>query len=322
MGIRVRRLLVALAISVAVGIVAHASYSHQPTGGMSDFDQVWIAANALRHGADPYAALRATGWPFPLYYPLTAAVVIMPFALLPVVWARVAFIAAGAGLLAWALGDIPKRGWAFLSGSFLGALIFAQWSPLIVGSVALPAFFAGMVLSAKPTIGLALGFAYFLPLSRRTLWAFAGGLTTLIASLILRPSWPSEFINAARYSPHIIAPVALLPMGPLLLLALLRWRRPEARLLTAMALVPHTIVMYASVPLFLVPKTRMETVLLVLLADVAFGISHFFLAPKHLDPVSLAKTVRMSGQLILALLYVPSLIMVLRRPNEVAALEG
>jgi len=317
----IQRLVVAVAVSVLVAIVAYANYSHQPAGGMSDFDQVWIAANALRHGADPYAALRATGWPFPLYYPLTAAVVVMPLAFVPIAWARVVFTASGAGLLAWTFGAIPRRNWTFLSGSYLEAFIFAQWSPIMTGSTTLPAFLAGVVFTAKPTIGLALGVAYFLPFSRRTFWAIVGGLTTLTISVILRPSWPGEFINAARHSPHIIAPVTLLPLGPLLLLALLRWRRPEARLIAGLALVPHTIVTYATVPLFLVPRTRNEIFLLVLLADVVYGVSHMFLAPSNLDPASMARTVRATGQVILALLYVPSLIMVLRRPNEVPSVE-
>ena len=315
MGTHVRRLLVALAITVAVGIVAHASYSHQPTGGMSDFDQVWIAANALRHGADPYAALRATGWPFPLYYPLTAAVIAMPFALLPIAWARLAFFATGAGLFAWTLGAVPHRRLAFFSGSFVDAFALAQWDPFITGAIELPAFLAGAILSAKPTVGLALGIAYLLPFTRRTIAALAGAATTLAISVALRPTWPVEFLAAAHNAPHIIAPVTLLPLGPLVLLALPKWRRPEARLLACLAVVPQTIVPYATVPLFLVPRARKETMVLVLLADALYGIWRALGPLPHVDPMSLAARVTVSGNLILALLYLPCVVMVLRRPN-------
>ena len=312
------RVLFAIGIAVAVGVVAHANYSHQSPTGMSDFDQVWIAANALRHGKDPYAAVNASGWPFPLYYPLTAAIVAMPYSMLPIHWARVAFIATGAGLLAWALGSLPHRRWAILSGAFLVAFLHVQWSPFITGSVALPAFLAGVFLSAKPTIGLALAVAYLLPISRRTFWATLGALMTFLASLALRPSWPREFLTYATQAPHIIAPVTLFPLGPLMLLAILRWKRSEARLLAAMAFVPHTILAYEAIPLFLVPRTRKETLLLVLLADAVFALE-FALGPlQHPDPISLARRVRVSGQIILALLYVPCLVMVLRRPNVAA----
>jgi hypothetical protein len=85
-----------------------------------------------------------------------------------------------------------------------------------------------------------------------------------------------------------------------------------------MAFVPHTILAYEAIPLFLVPRTRKETLLLVLLADAVFALE-FALGPlQHPDPISLARRVRLSGQIILALLYVPCLVMVLRRPNVAA----
>ena len=313
-----QRLLIALGITFAVAIVAHASYSHEPPGGMSDFDQVWIAANALRHGTDPYAALRATGWPFPLYYPLTAAVIAMPLALFPVAWARVVFFSSGAGILAWTLGAAPHRRLAFLSGSFFDAFVLAQWSPFMTGSIGLPAFLAGAILSAKPTIGLALGFAYFLPFTRRTLWAIAGSATTLAISIGLRPSWPVEFLAAVRNAPHIISPITLLPLGPVLLVGLLRWRREEARLLIALALTPQTIVPYSTVPLFLVPRSRKESMVLVLLADLAYGIDYVLRVSPHAGSQSIASRVHISGQLMVGILYIPCLVMILRRPNEAA----
>jgi len=283
---------------------------------MSDFDQVWIAANAVRHGADPYAALRATGWPFPLYYPMTAAVIAMPFVLFPIAWARLLFFATGAGILAWTFGAVPHRRWAFFSGSFLDAFALAQWSPFLTGSIELPAFLAGAVLTAKPTVGLALAVAFFLPITRRTWFALAGALTTVVISLILTPSWPSNFIAATRNSPHIVSPVTLLPLGPIILLALLRWRRPEARLLACLAVIPQTFVSYSTVPLFLVPKARRETLLLVLLADLVYGINSLLLPLAGIRSESLAARVHMEAQPILALLYIPCLVMVLRRPNH------
>jgi hypothetical protein len=254
---------------------------------------------------------------------MTAAVVAMPFALLPIAWARVAFFATGAGLFAWTLGALPHRRLAFFSGSFVDAFALAQWDPFITGSIELPAFLAGAILSAKPTVGLALGIAYLLPFTRRTVAALAGAATTFALSVALRPSWPLEFLAAARHAPHIMAPVTLLPLGPLVLLALIKWRRSEARLLACLALVPQTIVPYATVPLFLVPRSRKETMILVLLADALYGIWVIWrsMSPlPHMDPVSLAARVTVSGNLILALLYLPCVVMVLRRPNTSASI--
>ena len=54
-----------------------------------------------------------------------------------------------------------------------------------------------------------------------------------------------------------------------MLLAILRWRRPEARLLIALACVPQSMLLYETVPLFLVPRTFRESALLVALSYVA-----------------------------------------------------
>lgn len=313
---RERRALVALAIGGLVAVVARANYSLQPLGGMSDFDQVWIAARALLAGRDPYAALRTTGWPFPLYYPLTAAVVVMPYALLPVALARVAFIASGAALLAWALSR--RDAWGpvgVFTGPMFVAFSLVQWSPLLTGATALPAILAGAVLAAKPTIGLAIGVAYFIEDGRRAGRALAGALVVLAASLALRPSWPATWLATIQDAPHLVAPVTLLPMGPFVLLALLRWRRPEARLLAALACVPQTFVLYEVLPLILVARSRQQLLGLTLLGDLAFAIIMLGIRSPT-TPENLVLFVRASGQVLLWTLYLPCVVMVMRRPNE------
>jgi hypothetical protein len=103
----------------------------------------------------------------------------------------------------------------------------------------------------------------------------------------------------------------MLPGGPLALLALLRWRRTEARLLVALACVPQSLMLYDTVPLFLVPRTFRESALLVALSYIALGavtrggpypdIAHYALA---------------SGRVTTVLLYLPCVAMVLKRPND------
>ena len=44
--------------------------------------------------------------------------------------------------------------------------------------------------------------------------------------------------------------------GPLLLLSVMRWRRPEGRLLLAMSLLPQNMLFYDQLLLWLIPKTR------------------------------------------------------------------
>ena len=107
---------------------------------------------------------------------------------------------------------------------------------------------------------------------------------------------------------HIAAPVTRWG-GPLVLLALLRWRRPEARPLVALACVPHSPLLYEAVPLFLIVRTFEEGLLL---SFLTFSVS---VAMQLQGPLAYEAWMAASGQWIVWLLYVPALAMVLRRPN-------
>src|SRR5439155_104266 len=66
-----------------------------------------------------------------------------------------------------------------------------------------------------------------------------------------------------------LAPPRRRPGGFLMPAALLRWRRPEGRLLAALCCVPHVTTLYETLPLFLVPANRYQAYLLLALSYVA-----------------------------------------------------
>ena len=130
---------------------------------------------------------------------------------------------------------------ALLSASFLNAVILGQWSPFLTALAVLPVL--GVAWAAKPSIGAAM-FAAF-P-SRRGVMA---ALLLVGLSLVIAPTWPWRWWSILFHGPQAI-PI-LRPAGFLLLLALLRWQLPEARLLLALGCVPQTIGLYDTLPLFL-----------------------------------------------------------------------
>jgi hypothetical protein len=277
-------------------------YSRQAPSTGSDFDQCWIAARALIDGGDPYAAVVAAGWPWPLYYPLPAVLIALPLVLVPIAVARVVFAGVGAGFLAYAM---TGRGWwglaVFASAPLLDALTNVQWSPLLTAAALLPAL--GWALAAKPTIGLALWSAF----PRRTT---AIGVAVLAGvSLLVMPGWPRSWLAAASTAHHILPPIVR-PGGFLLLLALLRWRRPEARLIAALSCLPHSPALYEALPLFIAASTAREALALALLSYLAYGAT--LLLPSGLP---LAEWNAARWPLMLLLLYLPVLLVVLRRPN-------
>jgi hypothetical protein len=225
-----------------------------------DFDQIWYAANALLAGRNPYAEIGpglAFDWPAPLYYPLTAVLTVVPFAPLPRPIAGVLFAAVASGAFVWAATrNSVAPAVVITSASAAMAAETVQWSPLVAAAFGIP--WLGFLLSAKPTVGFAIWGG------RPTRLAAYQVLAFLLISLLIFPGWPAEWLAALRHTslataggtPYL-SPIRTLP-GVLAAALLLRWRRPEARLVLALACVPQTPLLYETVPLFLVPMTIAE----------------------------------------------------------------
>ena len=297
---------VALAIGVAVYVVALGSANPDFT---SDFDQVWAGAKALWNGKDPYVVVgpgREFGWRWPLYYPLPALVALAPLGLLPVIAARAVFASVSAGLLAWA---VTRDGWSrlpvFISVSFLVTIELGQWSALYAAAFFLPALGAIGITKPNFAIPLVAGATRL-----RTITVIvAGAILLLVVSQLLRPGWHEAWIANLRDAPHF-KPHVLRPLGFLLLFAALRWRRPEARWLLALALIPQAPSFYDQLLLSVVCLTSREA-----LVFAASTVVLFFYVGFNTPQPDYAAWGQLVGNGTLWICYFPALVMVLRRPN-------
>ena len=263
---RSERVQLSLLIGVAAGCLAYLAFLRRPEMLARDFTYPLRGAHALLAGGDPYRDIRPSGPPpFDMWfmYPLTAAMAALPFTAFSMQLGGALFAALGAAALAFALSrEGLSRFWLFLSPPFLLAVILAQWSPLLIAGTLLTPL--GWVLSCKPTIGAAL-FAY------RPNWrtaAVAGAF--VVISLLLRPDWPLEWLGAARTVREHYIPATRL-FGGVALLALLRWRKPEARLVAAMALVPQNLYFYDQLPLLVIARSGMTQLSLTALSWLAWA---------------------------------------------------
>jgi hypothetical protein len=278
-----------------------------PQPQRSDVAQVWAGARALVAHRSPYDDVgpgRAFDWPFPLLYPLTAVLTLVPLAALPLRWVDPLFVAAGFGLYAWAVTNRSLRAPALVALVSLPALMTlqtSQWSLLVTGAALVPAL--GFLLVAKPTIGLAL----FAANPKRA--TAIGCALLLILSVVVWPGWIREWRATFASAPHIVAPI-MRPGGVLVLLALARWRRAEARLLVAMACVPHTTAPYETIPLFLIPDSWRQAFALWALAIVAY------VGQRAMGPYASQNDYwEMGAKWIVVAMYLPSVVMVLWRRN-------
>jgi len=305
------RIALALVCGVALGLVTAQHNLREPTP--RDFAQVWFAARCILHGVNPYQAVGpglAFDWPFPLLYPLPAAVIAIPFAPLAENAATVLFMMLGGFAFAWAL---MEHGYgtlfAFASMPVHAAGESSQWSPLLSASMVVAPL--GLLAVAKPSVGAALFVA------RPTRWFIFGGVLFGAIAFALEPRWVVDWIDAIRRDNAIWAPTVpyRAPItffgGPLALLALLRWRRPEARLIAAMVCVPQTLVLYEAVPLMLVPRTFWEAATLTATSYLGHWWVRWHLPPVYHERLSYA----LVGQAMIWSLYLPATIMVLRRRN-------
>lgn len=295
---RIRASLLAALVAAVFVILL---YQRQKPGVISDWDPTFAATQALLRGASPYEAIQVPPWPNWLLYPLPALLFTAPFTVLPLTLARAVFAAVGTAAFTYVVTARGRWTLYFLfSGAMLWSWVDVQWPPLLIAAALTPSF--SWLLAIKPTAGFALWAAY--P-NRK---AVIGGLLFLGVSLLVRPGWIGEWLDAVSRTPH--APHLLRPGGFLLLLGLLRWRRPEGRLLGCLSLIPGTTALYETLPLALVCRNRAEAAGFAALTMLAHLLFH--LGPQGPWPVG----AEYQWWVLLGLVYLPALVVVLRRPND------
>jgi hypothetical protein len=183
-----------MALAVAMLVAVYAGYvaADQPMelpAIRSDVDQLWFAARMLLEGRDPYALIgpgREFNYAWPLLYPLPAVLALIPLAPFPAVVARVVMVALPSGILAYSVARTDPRNLVlFLSKAFYVNAWYAQWTPLLMCMLFIPAFSAFVV--AKPTIGAAM--LVGVPDWRRLRWPLTVAAVIVLLSVIVWPYW-------------------------------------------------------------------------------------------------------------------------------------
>ena len=252
-------------IAVAIGVLrAWLGYQIRPYlgNGGGDFSFATLLAHDIWRGHDPYGYQRG---PDSVQYPVPAGIVAMPFALFEDEIASGLFLGLSTFILAMCLLRDGKR-WpllVFLSWPFAYSVLFGQWTPLIMAMWFLPVLLP--LILVKPQIAL--------PLVLTGKISKTGVLLTfllLAASLIIYPRWPFAWL-AQTGTYRGLPPLLSLPLGPLLLLALVRYRDRRAWLLVLLALMPQRV-LYDQLPLLLIATSGIEMGLLVFCSWVTLPI--------------------------------------------------
>ncbi len=282
-----------IAVSATIGVATGAfcwflmKHFHQDAG---DFRWALHLAQRLLSQQTPYDT--------PLeQYPLTAALFALPFLRVPPEVAAGCFWGISSALLAFGL---MRHGYSrlliFFAYPYWAGILSVQWSPIIAASAFFPLLLP--VTMAKPQVGLPV---FLTRLSRRGVMAC---VVVALASLAVLPNWPLLWWRQAGNYQHFF-PLLILP-GPLLLLALLRYRDRDALLLFFSALLPQRW-FFDSFILWLIPQKRREIVWTVFFSWGA-GIWRWYHMPHSFTEV---------GRWTVILFYLPMLaVVLLRRPER------
>lgn len=296
-----QRIWTAILIGLASGIFCWLC-SLRP-GSVPDFYYPHHAAGLFLDGKNPYlvmstanAATRNTA----LYYPFTAVLAAAPFARLPLGVAAAIFLGISAGAFAFCITrDGLWRIHVFASSPFVIAALLGQYTPLVTVMAYLPA--AGFLAALKPNVGLALF------LRRPTVQAVIGSAAVIGVSLVLFPTWPQFWLSALR-ADVAETRVHTMPVqqfgGVLLLLGLVAWRRTSGRLLVAMSLIPQLLFFYDALPLWLIPRTRKQSIFLTGCSQLSIVCWYFSLQGGE-------DVVRGAAPSVLWLIFMPALLVVL-----------
>jgi hypothetical protein len=185
----------------------------------------------------------------------------------------------------------------------MDSVLAAQWTIILTAALFLP--WLAALSAAKPQNGLPVLAAG----SKKTMTAGLIGAVLLFAvSLLFLPGWPREWFAHINGS-NPLNPPLFSPVGALVVLVLLRWRRPEAWLVFLMACLPQTFMWYSALALLTVGATYREASFLSLTSTIGFLLGNLAIY-KGVSHIGLV-----TWTTYIATTYIPPVLLILRRPN-------
>ena len=306
------RLLVAILCGIAGAHFAFVNASSGRAASRLGTDPRRVPCDSRRTGA---LCARRTGsglqWPAPLVYPLPAAVLTLPLASLSDALAVAVFAAHRRGRTR--LGAHARAVGATLGHSQY-CCFFRLRGRAVVSA---PSGDHGVARARNCSGRQTHHRRCVVHRSAAATGPVVSGLSLIAVTFAFEPLWFVHWRDALARNAAIIPQLlrttrpSRSPADSFALLCLLRWRRPEGRLVAALACVPQTLLLYETVPLLLVPRRWWQAAMI-----VAASWALWWWFRTYPPPGLYHARLRVMGTAIVWGLYCPSTLMVLARPNE------
>ncbi len=242
------------------------------SGGVaSDFKNILDPAREWLSGKIIYLPYILHLNPLSVPYPFTTYLLSVPFTYLPDRIAVGVFTGIGCGILAWWILHEEKYWYLliFLSWPFVNNLLFAQFATYITATFFTPNLL--FLLFIKPQISLP-----FVVIQRPNRIGFLRAGLLLLVSLVLYPWWPIDWLGNLHMQNYFgFPPLFVLPLGPLILLALIRYHDKRAWLLVLLAAMPQRMV-YDQLGVLLVAGNRKEQIFLILCSWISLPLLFYY----------------------------------------------
>ena len=298
------QIIISIAFSaVAFGLV----YLWLTATNISDiYLRLCIARSFFGMSNNPYSTCMSYNFGQPAAeYPLTTILLLAPFSVLGDRLAASLFWSLSNGLLMFGIlhkGELHYL-LIFTSGTYWAAFIWQQYSVFIAAVMLIPILLPLVLI--KPQIGLPVILTNF---TRKRL---IGCVVFILLTFLVYPRWLLDWYERSSHYNGVI-PLLTLPLGPLLLLLLLKWRDKNALFLFLMACIPQRTIM-DTFALYLLPQTTRSLVLLCLLSWIPATM--FILNPVDAHP-------EIAMPYLLLFIYLPLLVIILTIPPPVRSTPG
>ncbi|NOK63255.1 MAG: hypothetical protein GFH27_549325n37 [Chloroflexi bacterium AL-W] len=280
-------------LAVLIGIVSGCIcgwFNPVIDGTLVDMGWSFNAARDIVAQRDPY---RHEPWTLLVPYPLTAAIIVLPWAIVPGNAGLVLLFSLISGFLAYGLIRDGQywRLMVFTTPTFFMAIKSMQWSPLFMLVLLYPVL--APVLLAKPTLGLPVALSI-----KWTGWHVVGGLFIGGISLLVMPDWPIRWVRQLTGYGGFIPLLTFI--GPIFIISLWFWRFWNARFFFLMTIVPQQYFFYDQLLLWMIPQTKHQMLLLTFSSWAAFYYVRLTFT-----------TLWPSGPYIMAMIYLPTFLILL-----------